>query len=214
MLSQTVQNYIDMRRSSGFQFVCQAVFLHSFASFAAAKKEHHVRANTAIEWAGRAAKVPQRAHRLWVVIRFARYAQTDDSRHEIPSPVFGSETWPRRTPYILSQDEIARLMQAASCFGTHPRQGATYSTLFGLLACTGLRISEALRLRHQDITPDGLLIRNQVSQEPIGGLARQCSRCPEALPVAMAVDHATGRSCVRVLAGHTPDQGVRGRCVS
>ncbi|ASL72636.1 tyrosine-type recombinase/integrase [Ralstonia nicotianae] len=160
MLSQTVQNYIDMRRSSGFQFVCQAVFLHSFASFAAAKKEHHVRANTAIEWAGRAAKVPQRAHRLWVVIRFARYAQTDDSRHEIPSPVFGSETWPRRTPYILSQDEIARLMQAASCFGTHPRQGATYSTLFGLLACTGLRISEALRLRHQDITPDGLLIRN------------------------------------------------------
>ncbi|WP_265303829.1 tyrosine-type recombinase/integrase [Verminephrobacter eiseniae] len=160
MLSQTIQNYIDMRRAGGFQFGCQAGFLHSFASFATAREERHVRASTAIEWAGQVAKTPQRAHRLWVVIRFARFARADDARHEVPLPVFGSETWPRRAPYILSQDEIARLMQVASDFGTHPMQGATYGTLIGLLACTGLRISEALRLRWSDITPDGLLIRN------------------------------------------------------
>ena len=35
----------------------------------------------------------------------------------------------------------------------------TYSTLFALLACTGLRVSEAMRLRIEDITPDGLIIR-------------------------------------------------------
>jgi len=35
----------------------------------------------------------------------------------------------------------------------------TYSTLFALLACTGLRVSEAIRLRFSDITPDGLLLR-------------------------------------------------------
>lgn len=160
MLSQAVQNYIDMRRAGGFQFRCQAKFLHSFASFATAREERHVRASTAIEWAGQVAKTPQRAHRLWVVIRFARFARADDARHEVPLPVFGSETWPRRAPYILSQEEIARLMQVASGFGTHPMQGATYGTLIGLLACTGLRISEALQLRHSDITPDGLLIRN------------------------------------------------------
>ena len=160
MLSQTVQNYIDMRRAGGFQFGCQAGFLHSFASFAAARDEQHVHASTAIEWAGIAAKTPQRARRLWVVIRFARFARAEDAKHEVPLPVFGSETWPRRAPFILSQDEIARLMKAASCFGTHPMQGATYGTLIGLLACTGLRISEALRLHHSDITPDGLLIRN------------------------------------------------------
>jgi integrase len=51
-------------------------------------------------------------------------------------------------------------MQEAARFGTRPMQGATYNTLFGLLACTGLRISEAIQLRYQDITPDGLLIRN------------------------------------------------------
>ncbi len=160
MLSQTVQNYIDMRRAGGFQFRCQAGLLHSFATFATDRGEQHVQANTAIEWAGQVAKMPQRAHRLWVVIRFARFARAEDSMHEVPQPVFGSETRPRRVPYILSQDEIARLMQAASDFGIHPMQGATYGTLIGLLACTGLRISEALRLRWSDITPDGLLIRN------------------------------------------------------
>jgi integrase len=35
-----------------------------------------------------------------------------------------------------------------------------YSTLFGLIACTGLRISEALNLRLEDVTSDGLVIRN------------------------------------------------------
>lgn len=82
------------------------------------------------------------------------------ARHEVPPPVFGSETWPRRTPYILSQGEVARLLQAARGYGKSPLLGAIYGTLFGLLASTGLRISEALRLRYADITPDGLLIRN------------------------------------------------------
>jgi integrase len=160
MLSQVVQHYIDVRRACGFGFHGQAGFLHSFASFAGARNEHHVRSSTAIEWAGLARQTTQRTRRLWIVIRFARYARCDDPRHEIPPPVFGSESWPRPVPYILTQDEIARLLREAIRLGRHPLQGATYSTLFGLLACTGLRISEAIRLRYSDITPDGLLIRN------------------------------------------------------
>jgi integrase/recombinase XerD len=39
-------------------------------------------------------------------------------------------------------------------------QPRIYSTLFGLLACTGLRISEALNLRLEDVTPEGLVVRN------------------------------------------------------
>lgn len=160
MLSQTIQDYIDMRQACGFKFLCQANVLRSFASFAGARGEHHVHSATAIEWAGLARHTPQRAHRLWIITRFARHARGVDPQHEVPPPIFGSETWPRRTPYILTQEEVARLMQEAARFGTRPMQGATYSTLFGLLACTGLRISEAIRLRYQDITPDGLLIRN------------------------------------------------------
>lgn len=160
MLNQAIQHYIDMRQACGFKFQCQAGLLHSFASFAEARGDQHVHSYTAIDWSGLANHVPQRAHRLWVVIRFARHARSDDPRHEVPPPIFGSETWPRRTPYILSQEEVAHLVIEAARFGTQPMQGATYSTLFGLLACTGLRISEAIRLHYADITPDGLLIRN------------------------------------------------------
>jgi len=62
-------------------------------------------------------------------------------------------------PYILSADDIQRLVQAASQSGYRTLRRNTYSTLFALLACTGLRVSEAIRLRYEDITPDGLVIR-------------------------------------------------------
>jgi integrase len=39
-------------------------------------------------------------------------------------------------------------------------QPHVYSTLFGLIASTGLRISEALNLRIEDVTSDGLIVRN------------------------------------------------------
>jgi integrase len=160
MLSESVQAYIDMRRACGFKFQHQAKFLHSFVQFCAIRSEDYVRSGTAIEWAGLARQTEHRAHRLAIVGRFARYARSDDSRHEVPPDIFGPERWQRPVPYILSQEEVARLMQEAERLGSHPMQGATYSTLFGLLACTGLRISEAINLRYSDITPDGLMIRS------------------------------------------------------
>lgn len=148
MLSRSVEDYIRIRRAAGFKFEAQAGLLRSFAAYAVAKDEHYVRANSAIEWAGLAAKVPQRAHRLWTVIRFARHARGDDPQHEVPPPVFGGERWPRRTPYILSPDEIARLLQAARRFGRHPLLGETYSTLFGLPQGAGLPRISPHALRH------------------------------------------------------------------
>ena len=133
MLSQAIQHYVDMRRTCGFKFEYQARFLRRFLSFAEARGDQHVRINTAIEWAGLADKVPQRAHRLGAIIRFARHARTDDPRNEVPPPIFGSETWPRQTRYILTQDEVARLLQEARRFSSHPMRVVTYSTLIGLL---------------------------------------------------------------------------------
>src|SRR5438034_6699959 len=83
---------------------------------------------------------------------------SDLKRHEVPPAVFGAERPPRRTPYILTAEQIRQLIKAA--LRARPRLArATYSTLFSLLACTGLRVSEATRLRLDDITPDGLVIR-------------------------------------------------------
>jgi integrase len=65
----------------------------------------------------------------------------------------------RRPPYILTMDHIRQLIETVSHLGYRTLRRATYSTLFALLACTGLRVSEAIRLRFDDITPDGLVIQ-------------------------------------------------------
>jgi integrase/recombinase XerD len=93
------------------------------------------------------------------VIRFARYMHAEDPRHQVPPPILGPEKRPRPVPYIFSPEDIQRLMRAASQSGYRTLRRATYSTLFGLLACTGLRLSEAIHLRYADITADGLVIR-------------------------------------------------------
>jgi len=159
MLNQSVESYLAVRRACGFQLKSEGNLLRSFAFFSDARNNHYVCSETAIEWAGLAKSIYQRARRLGQVIRFARFVRAEDQSHELPPAVFGSEKRPRPIPYIFSQENIQRLIQAASQSGYRSLRRQTYSTLFALLACTGLRVSEAIRLRFDDITPDGLVIR-------------------------------------------------------
>ncbi len=93
-----------------------------------------------------------------MVIRLARYLRAEDERHEVPPAVFGAETLPRPTPYILTEEQISQLITAASQ-SKYRICRATYRALFSLLACTGMRVSEATQLRLDDISSDGLVIR-------------------------------------------------------
>lgn len=158
MLIRAVETYLAVRRAAGFALRREGSPLKSFAAFSEARKQHYVSIKIAIEWAGLARSVPQRARRLGMVIRLARYLRAEDERHEVPPPVFGAETLPRPTPYILIGEQIQQLVTAASR-SKYRICGATYRALFSLLACTGLRVSEAIQLRLDDITPDGLVIR-------------------------------------------------------
>lgn len=157
-LRQAVESYVSLRQATGFEFKVRGFLLKSFATFSQAKGESFVRARLAIEWAA-LGSVGQRPRRLATVRRFALHLRAEDERHEIPPPVFGPETMTRPTPFILSQDQVRRLIHAASQSGYRTLRRATYSTLFALLSSTGLRVSEAIRLRLADITPDGLVIR-------------------------------------------------------
>lgn len=159
MLTHAVESYLSVRRACGFALTSQGRLLRSFAAFSEARGKEHVCAYTAIEWSGLAPSVHQRAHRLHQVIGFARYIRAEDQRHELPLAVFGSVRRPRSIPYIFSPEDIVRLVQAAGR-SSHPFRRQTYRTLFSLLSCTGLRVSEAIRLRFEDITPDGMVIRN------------------------------------------------------
>ena len=163
MLSHDVQAYLTVRRAMGFAMKWSGNLLRSFAAFSDAQGQHNIRSEIAIKWAASAPSARTRARRLGLVIRLARYLRAENQHHEVPPPAFGREERPRRTPYIYSRENIQRLVQAASEIGCYPNpeyRGLTYSTFFGLLACTGMRLSEAINLRSPDITADGLIIRN------------------------------------------------------
>jgi site-specific recombinase XerD len=160
MLAHLIESYIEMRRACGFAFKSEGSCLRSFAAFSDSMAKDHVCSETALAWAAQAKSVQQRARRLGNVRRFARYARAEDPRHEIPAAVFGREKGPRPVPYVLSEGEVQKLVHAAFQQGTHPLRQRTYGSLFALLACTGLRVSEAIRLLYEDITADKLLIRN------------------------------------------------------
>ncbi len=159
MLTDAVTTYLAIRRAAGFVLKCEGVQLKSFATFAEARGDRWISSDLAIAWAGLAPSMAQRARRLGTIIRFARYLRAEDPRHHVPSPIFGAERLPRRPPYILTMDHVRQLVETVSRLGYRTLRRATYGTLFALLACTGLRVSEAIRLRFDDITPDGLVIR-------------------------------------------------------
>lgn len=158
MLASAVKSYLSVRRAAGFRLKDAGLHLKSFAAYSDLQGQHYVRSNMAVEWAGQASSNHQRARRLGHVARLARFLHAEDARHEIPPPAFGSESRPRPTPYILSDEQILKIVRLAAQSGYRTLRRQTYSTLFALLACTGLRVSEAIRLRYADITPDGLMI--------------------------------------------------------
>lgn len=159
MLSRAVESYLSERKAAGFNLRVTGFNLRSFAAYADGLGQRWVKSQTAIDWAAKVPSIHQRARRLGDVERLARYLRAEDARHQIPPKVFGSGSRPRPTPYILSDEQIAELVRLAAQSGYRTLRRKTYSTLFALLSCTGLRVSEAIRLRYADLTPDGLLIR-------------------------------------------------------
>ena len=166
MLSRLVDSYLKLRRSTGFRMKVQEYLLHSFASFAAERGETHIRTRTAVEWAAQAPSEGQRANRLGMLRVFARFARAEDAGHEVPSERVFSARRVRYRPFIFTSDQLHDLLVRASKL---PPAGSirpwTFTTLFSLLAVTGLRISEALNLRLHDITEDGLVIRETKFQK-------------------------------------------------
>lgn len=156
----TVTAYIAQRRAARFAMLNAECLLKNFAAFAAERGEMHVHIQTAIDWAALGPSVAQRDARLKTICRFARYTRVEDDRHEVPPANYFGARKKRRPPHIYSADEISRLIEGA--LRLRPKGGLrshTYATLIALLAATGLRISEALKLKIADITKDGLLIR-------------------------------------------------------
>jgi integrase len=160
MLMPALDRYLALRRALGHTLASAEPLLRSFARYAEARGDLHMLRDTARDWAAQAGTPRQRARRLRLLVGLARFLHAEDPRHEIPPRPLSCPTPPRPLPYLFAPEALRRLVHAAAQLP--PRRSLrphTFRTLFGLLAVTGLRISEALALRLADVTRDGLLIR-------------------------------------------------------
>lgn len=160
MLSEDLDRHISLHQALGFKFRTQSLLLLNFVAYAEAHGDQLISAERILAWAAEAPSPEQRRNRLLEARRFAIAMHAEDDRHEVPAAdALGGGLFTRRIPYIYSQDDIRRLMAAAaSLTPAGAIRPLTFTTLFGLLAATGMRVSEALALRLSDITDDGLVI--------------------------------------------------------
>jgi len=182
MLIAHVERYISLRQTLGYKLREVAGNLRRFAKFAADRGDARVRLSTAVDWATKAPSPHARYVRMRDVAGFARFLRAEDPSHEVPAnPFLASKR--RRLPYIYAPEEIVQLVSAASRLReSYPLRRQIYGTLLGLIAATGLRISEALDLRLNDVLPGGVL---QIQRTKFGK-----SRLVPLHPTAAnAVDH-------------------------
>ncbi len=153
-LRKALEEYLSIRRKLGFKLQHAGKLLHDFVLFTEKEDASFITVELALRWATQ----PQNCQKAWTATRlsivrgFARYQSAIDPRTEVPSQELMPYRYHRRPPYIYRTVEIKRLIKAAQQL--HSPLGlraATYSTIFGLLAVTGMRISEPINLNRKDV---------------------------------------------------------------
>ena len=160
-LRQALGEYLAIRRSLGFELRLPGSLLHRFVAFVEAEDAPHITTELALKWAKEPADaLPSTwAWRLAMVRRFALWYSVTDPRTQVPPEGLLPHRYRRKPPYIYTDDEIECLIRVAWQLPS-PRglRAHTYATLFGLLAVTGMRINEALKLDRVDVgLVDGIL---------------------------------------------------------
>lgn len=146
-----LEDYLRLRRALGFKLRFEGQVLPGFVAYLDTIGATSITVEAAVAWTrlSEDAQPVTLSHRLGAVRGFARYLATIDPATEIPPcGLFGKQQ--RRTPYIYSAEEIARLLAGAGQLRP-PLRAATYEALFGLLAVSGMRVGEAFRLLRADV---------------------------------------------------------------
>ncbi len=161
-MTAQVERYLTLRRAVGFELGIAGRQLMQFARFVESTGSTLVTLEIAVAWAnaGRDPTPLSRARRIELIRPFARFLQQLDENNEVPDRNLFGPAHRRLTPHIFSDSELEQLLaQAADLPPTKSVWPIGYQTLFGLIASTGLRLGEALRLEIKDIdSVDGRLL--------------------------------------------------------
>ena len=145
--------YLVLRRAVGFKLGGADSRLADFAIFAEAHGADRVTDALAQEWSSGAASAGGCSDRMSMVRCFARWFQALDPTSEVPPAGLLVSPKHRRAPYLYSAADVAALMAAARDLDP-PLHAATCETVIGVLAATGMRVGEVLRLDRDDVAWD------------------------------------------------------------
>lgn len=161
-LREAAEQYLQLRRSLGCKLVETGRLLQNFLAFAEREGASHVTTDLALRWAQQPSGVQPStwALRLQVVRRLALWLSASDRRTEVPPAGLLPGRYVRKRPYIYSDAEIRELIRIAGHLASASGlKGRTYATIFGLLAVTGMRVSEVLALDREDVDLDEGILR-------------------------------------------------------
>jgi site-specific recombinase XerD len=160
-LRKDLRQYIELRQALGYKLRKHKPRLTEFLAFLEAKGADHITTKLAIAWATESSKGRKHScfERLGFIRSFAKHVSSMDVRTEIPPSGTLRRPEIALRPYIYTQEEIGRLMAAArNLFSPRKLRSHTYYHLVGLLATTGMRSGEAVRLANSDVNlAEGLI---------------------------------------------------------
>ena len=156
-LTERLDAYIVMRRSLGYDLSFTARVLRVFTAFADREGADHITVELFLRWKANFGKADNNtwSYRLGMVRLFAGWLQGQDARTEVPPAGLIAGKLRRSRPYIYSEAEVAAIVVHASKLPSrYGMRSWSCSTLFGLIAVTGLRINEAIALDDDDVDLD------------------------------------------------------------
>jgi len=156
-LRAALKDYIDTRRALGFQLQAPAYNLNRFLSFLEQQGADHITTDLAVRWATspRDSAPAYQAARLGHVRRFAAWRKATDPWTEVPPQGLLPYRFRRKRPFIYSDEQVRAVLSAAHALpSSRGLRGLTYATLFGLIAVTGMRRSEAVALDRDAVDLD------------------------------------------------------------
>ena len=162
-MRQAAEDYLNLRRAVGFKLEKPGRLVLQFADHLDRLGAQEITIDIAVDWARQPAQADPAwwAYRLSAVRGFTAYLHPRMPGIEVPPADLMPLRTKRATPYLYSSQDIEALMTAARGLRS-PMAAATYETLIGLMAVTGMRLGEALNLERSDIDLTGgtLVIRN------------------------------------------------------
>jgi len=153
-LEQALSDYLQLRHSLGHQLAEAQWLLPGFVAYLDTQGLRTVTVQAALEWAqqspsGRVTSVGPR--RMTAVRGFARYLSGIDADTQVPPLGLMPHQQRWRQPFIYPPADVNRVRDLARQSIVSPLRAATYDTLIGLLAVSGLRIGEAIKLDSNDV---------------------------------------------------------------